>query len=167
MSTELFWIEGPWRGRLAISARPRGGDWLPDEIRAWRMAGVATVASLLEADEAAGLNLEQEREICETNGIEFLSLPIEDRNVPTSHAATRKFVDRLYRKLRGGGAVNVHCRQGIGRSGLIAASLLIEGGAAPDEAIRQVTAARGVAVPETAEQREWIDHFAAALERSR
>jgi hypothetical protein len=30
----LYWIEGPWTGRLAISARPRGWDWLQDDVAA-------------------------------------------------------------------------------------------------------------------------------------
>ena len=51
MSTELRWVEGPWKGKLAIAARPRGGDWLGDEIEAWRRLGIATVVSLLTPEE--------------------------------------------------------------------------------------------------------------------
>ena len=28
MSTRLYWADGPWSGKLALAARPRGGDWL-------------------------------------------------------------------------------------------------------------------------------------------
>ena len=52
MTPDLFWIVGPWRGRLAIAARPRGGDWLEDEITGWRLAGIDIVVSLLESHEA-------------------------------------------------------------------------------------------------------------------
>ena len=45
MHTELYWIPGPWLGRLAIMPRPRGGDWLEDEIRSWRMP--ASMSSFL------------------------------------------------------------------------------------------------------------------------
>ena len=31
MWTSLYWIDGPWKGKLALSGRPRGGDWLKDE----------------------------------------------------------------------------------------------------------------------------------------
>ena len=48
MSPDLYWIVGPWRGRLAIAARPRGGDWLDDELSGWRQAGIDVVVSLLE-----------------------------------------------------------------------------------------------------------------------
>jgi hypothetical protein len=32
MRAQLYWIEGPWAGHFAIVPRPRGGDWLEDEI---------------------------------------------------------------------------------------------------------------------------------------
>ena len=51
MKAELSIVDGPWPGRLAIVPRPRGGDWLEDEVRAWREAGVDIVVSALEADE--------------------------------------------------------------------------------------------------------------------
>jgi hypothetical protein len=60
MFTELFRVEGPWPGQLAISARPRGGDWLDEEIISWRRAGIDVIVSLLEPAEAADLNLGNE-----------------------------------------------------------------------------------------------------------
>ena len=43
MRTEIFWIDSMPAGRLGIAPRPRGGDWLDDEVEAWRAAGVACV----------------------------------------------------------------------------------------------------------------------------
>ena len=51
-------------------------------------------------------------------------------------------------------------RQGIGRSGLLAAALLVSSSVDPDAAIRRVSDARGLPVPETAQQKEWITKFA-------
>jgi protein-tyrosine phosphatase len=163
MTTELFWIDGPWPGRLAIALRPRGGDWLDEEIRGWRKAGINTVASLLTVEESADLGLDAERAACEANGVEFRSLPIVDRSVPRSHADTVEFLLELEGVLSRGSNVAVHCRQGIGRSGLIAAGLLIEAGLTPDEAVRGVSEARQLTVPETEEQRIWIDRLGASL----
>ena len=56
MHTELHWVEAPSFGRLAIAARPRGGDWLEDEIREWRDSGVDHVVSLLTPPEANDLD---------------------------------------------------------------------------------------------------------------
>jgi hypothetical protein len=60
MFTEIYGIVGPWPGHLAISARPRGGDWLDDELSGWRKAGIEVVVSLLEPGEAASLDLAHE-----------------------------------------------------------------------------------------------------------
>jgi hypothetical protein len=80
----LFWMVGPWRGRLAIAARPRGGDWLEDEIGGWRRAGVDVVVSLLESEEADQLELHDEPRATQAIGIRFISFPIPDRGVPAS-----------------------------------------------------------------------------------
>jgi hypothetical protein len=47
----LYWIDLAGRGRLAIAARPRAGDWLPDEVAGWRSEGVDVVISLLQPSE--------------------------------------------------------------------------------------------------------------------
>src|SRR5450631_3563636 len=84
MKPDLFWIPGPWRGRLAIASRPRGGDWLSDEAAGWRRVGVDVVVSLLERDEADQLKLAREGEAARLNGIDFISFPIPDRGVQAS-----------------------------------------------------------------------------------
>jgi protein-tyrosine phosphatase len=163
MFTELYWIDGPWPGRLAISARPRGGDWLEDEIRAWREAGLDVIVSLLTPDEIENLDLLQEAEISQQNGLAFLSLPIVDRSVPALDSNTVQLLEGIEAALDEGKRITVHCRQGIGRSGLIAASLLVARGTSPAVAVEQVEKARHVTIPETPEQRAWLDTFAATL----
>src|SRR5882672_1326245 len=116
MRTELYWIEGPWPGRLAIMPRPRGGDWLEDEVRSWRRSGVDVVVSLLTHDEIAELTLDDEEELCLTNGMKFLSFPITDRSVPMSKEATLELVTKLAEYLTDGKNIAIHCRQGIGRA---------------------------------------------------
>ena len=54
---------------------------------------------------------------------------------------TRKFVEQLLAFLIDGKNVGIHCRQGIGRSALIAASLLVLAGLAPDEALQRIQTA--------------------------
>lgn len=154
MRTELYWVHGTWPGRLAIMPRPRGGDWLEDEVRAWRDAGVDVVVSLLEREEVTDLDLTKEEELSRANRIEFLSLPIADRGVPKSREAVSELLTKLTAYLRAGKNVAVHCRQGIGRAALIAVSLLTRLGVDPETAIEHVGTARGRPVPETAEQRQ-------------
>ena len=83
----IYSIKGPWKGQLAIVPRPRGGDWLEDELRSW---------------EEGGLDL-------------------------------------------------------------IASSLLVLRGTDPEEALNRVATARGRAVPDTSEQRQWVNNFARYL----
>jgi protein-tyrosine phosphatase len=156
LATRLFRIDGPWPGHLAISPRPRGGDWLEDEIQGWQAFGINTVVSLLTPDEAEGLDLQQEEQLCRNNGLSFVSFPIVDRSVPASQLDAMRLVERLDNELRQGRSVLVHCRQGVGRAGLIAASLLVARGTRPEDAMKLVSDARQVPVPETLRQRIWI-----------
>lgn len=161
MLAELYWVDGFWPGKMALSARPRGGDWLEDEIASWRCSGVNIVVSLLTPDEEVELGLAAEAREARAQGLEFLSFPIPDRSVPDSESAVASTLDRLDRALSSGKNAVVHCRQGVGRTGLVAACLLVSKGLTPESAVARLSRARGVAVPETQEQRHWIDRYAA------
>lgn len=167
MHTELHWIGGPWRGRLAVAARPRGGDWIEDEIRAWRNAGVDVVVSLLTSQESADLDLEREGEACRAAGIEFISFPIEDRTFPQSDEAATGLVGKLASLLDRGHNAVAHCRQGIGRSSLIAIGTLLYEGSNLNAALAAVGRARGMEVPETPGQLHWLVHFESIRDRAR
>jgi len=62
---------------------------------------------------------------------------------------------RLRRLLRRGGKVVIHCRVGLGRSGMIAARLMVELGMTPSEAISRVRKARPGAI-QTSEQERHV-----------
>ena len=159
MNPDLFWIPGPWRGRLAMATRPRGGDWLEAEASGWRRAGLDLVISLLENEEAVQLELVREGEVAESNGIQFISFPIPDRGVPESISAALLLLRRITDALEQGKNVAVHCRQGIGRSASIAAGVLVTSGIGGEKAIEIVSTARGQTVPETPAQLRWIQHL--------
>ena len=163
MRTELYWIEGPWPGRLAIMPRPRGGDWLEDEIQSWRQAGVDIVLSLLEASEIAELGLSDEGKLCGLNGIEYCTFPIPDRDVPASRESSVELAMRMAELLADGKNLAVHCRQGIGRAALVAIAILIGSGIDRRTAVSRASAARGRPVPEMLEQHQWLANFAELL----
>jgi protein-tyrosine phosphatase len=145
---------------LAIMPRPRAGDWLEDEISSWRRAEIHTVVSLLEAQEVAELGLGDEPRLCSSHGIEFVSFPIPDRGVPTSFGALNKLVLQLVPKVKGGQMVAVHCRAGIGRSGVVAAGILLRSGVPFAQVFPALSRARGVTVPDTDAQAEWVQAYA-------
>lgn len=163
IGTKLYWVDGPWPGKVALAARPRGGDWLEEEIIAWRRNGVDVVVSLLTHEEEVDLDLANEASTARSQGIEYLSLPIPDRQVPYSETEVASILDALNSALKDAKNVVIHCRQGVGRSGLIAACLLATKGISTGSAVETVSLARGIPVPETREQRDWIDHYAAIL----
>jgi protein-tyrosine phosphatase len=121
------------------------------------------VVSLLESDEADQLGLLEESKVAEENGIRFISFPIPDRGVPASVKAAVSLMANIAGALEEGKNVAVHCRQGVGRSGLIAAAVLATSGINPEDAIKAVSFARGLAVPETSDQRVWVQRLASRL----
>ncbi len=159
--TKIFFLhELKHHGQLAITPRPRGDDWLEDEIISFRTQGIDIVVSALIASENSELHLEREEYYCTLHGIRYLSYPIEDRNVPGSHHSFTPLVDRLTLELVRGQNILIHCRQGIGRSSLIAAALLSRIHQRPvREIFDDITRCRGTSVPDTQEQIVWLEKW--------
>jgi protein-tyrosine phosphatase len=127
------------------------------------MSGVNAVVSLLEPEEIAELAISEEKSLCEANGISYLSFPIRDRNIPLSKRDALEFAQMLVNLLTEGLSVVIHCRQGIGRSTLIAACVLVLHGISADRAFDLIETSRGCSVPDTEEQRKWVVQFAEGL----
>ena len=159
MTPKLYWIPAV-PVRLAIMARPRGGEWLADEVKALGREGVDVVVSLLTPDEVAELGLSDEPVECAKVGIAFREFPIADRGVPESKDAFHAFAAQVLADLDAQRAVGIHCRAGIGRLALVAAGLLALRGIAVDQAFGLIAAARGCPVPDTAGQRAWAAELA-------
>ena len=153
-----FWIRREGL-RLAITPRPRGYDWLVGDIRLLKRAGVDVLVSALSPYETEDMGLLEESQCCQNYGLEFLSFPIEDRSVPTSFSEFDGLLNSLTDHLRKGKAVGVHCRAGIGRSSMIVACALLRDGLSVDSAFRAIQDARGCSVPDTAEQRQWVERY--------
>lgn len=163
MIAEVFWTKEKYPGQVALVSRPRGGEWLEDEIKSWARADLQFIVSLLEAEEIESFALESEAEICLANGIEFVSFPIRDRSVPKLNNEFLQLTKRLKNALLQGKNIGIHCRQSIGRAPLLAAVLMILFGTESNEAFRQLSIARGIEVPETTAQKEWAEKFAEEL----
>ncbi|MFJ5229050.1 tyrosine protein phosphatase [Kitasatospora sp. NPDC088391] len=156
MRPTLFTVERPGPGRLSTMARPRGGDWLAEELAGLAAAGVTDLVSALTPAENAELGLTAEAELARAAGLRFVALPIPDRTTPEP-AEVLPTIRELTERLRAGGHVVTHCRAGIGRSSLLAAAVLVLTGTDADTAWGLIGRARGLAVPDTPEQRAWTD----------
>lgn len=159
MRPTIYWIEAPEPRRLAVMPRPRGGDWLEDELKGLRSDGVDVLVSLLEPHEVAELDLTSEAPLCAASGLEFLSHPIPDRGVPASTVKAADFIRDLHRRVQEGKRTAVHCRAGIGRSGLVAAGVLVLQGLPLVETLKLLEKARGLPMPETPDQRRWLERL--------
>jgi len=159
MRPEVYWLDLPGSGRLAIMPRPRAGDWLDDEIAGWREQGIDVIVSLLEAEEIAELGLQREAVRCHDFGMEFVSFPIPDGGVPATQREAMALAEAIITRLKVGKGIGLHCRAGIDRSALIAACVLVLLGMAPEPAFDLIAKARRVKVPDTEGQREWVGMF--------
>ena len=134
-----------------------GDPWERDlglDMRAILDWGASTVVSLMEAHELPMLNVPGLGDAAEDAGLEWHHLPIPDVKVPDER------FERLWTysghvlrgKLRSGEKIVLHCRGGLGRTGMIAAGLAIELGVPPDEALRGVREARAGTVETRAQE---------------
>jgi hypothetical protein len=82
LQPDVDWVRELPGVRLALMPRPRGGEYLADEIDGWRRLVVQTVVSLLEPHEIRDLELASEESLCLAAQLQFISYPIPDRADP-------------------------------------------------------------------------------------
>ncbi len=150
--------------RLAFGPAPRGGRGLRPDVRAARDEGVDVLVSLLEAEEAQRMGRGDEWRYASAAGMRFVNLPIPDHSVPADTEAVQRLCEMLREELLAGRGVAIHCLAGIGRSSLVAACTLHALGLVPAEAFRRLHRARGLPVPDTDQQRRWVDAYARRCE---
>lgn len=137
--------------------RPRAlhDDLAHDDLATVKNAGIDTVISLLEPEEAKTLGLEGESAACEALGLTFLSYPIRDMHLPEAQDFTA-FGAQIADRLRDGAQIALHCRGSIGRSGMLACAVLGQLGYTAEAAIAHVSNQRGVSIPDTDTQAAFI-----------
>jgi protein-tyrosine phosphatase len=135
---------------------------LEDEIAGCRQAEIDVIVSLLTSDEMNELGLNKEGIVAYKLEIEFINYPIPDYGVPTSSATFARLIHRLGYLLSSGKSIAIHCRQGLGRSSVLAACLLNRFDIDVSDGFRQIRKARGASVPDTIEQRQWVTTFSAS-----
>lgn len=146
----------PERPGVIGLARHPGGD-LANAVGAIRAWGASAVVTLLPGEELALLGLAGLGPALRASGLDWLHLPILDMGTPDAafEEAFAEALPVLVGRLDRGERVLVHCRAGIGRTGAVAARLLVARGVAPSAAIALVRRVRPGAV-ETEQQERWV-----------
>ena len=158
------------RGRIGVTLAPGRNDqghfalWQRDlDADLARLRDVyrtGMLVSLVEDDELALIGIADLVERAQTLD-EVLRFPFADGGVPSSLDATAALVERIVERARDGRNVVIHCRGGLGRSGLVAACCLVALGHGAREAIAATRAARKGAIENLA-QEEFVGRFAGA-----
>lgn len=111
------------------------------DVREW---GADILVSLVQRTELELLRLDRLPVLAEETGLIWYHMPIPDFQAPdrTFEERWRDKGDVIREWLDHGGAVALHCLAGMGRTGTVAARVLIEFGVEPEAAIRRVREAR-------------------------
>ena len=144
------------KGVLSVMAKPVQGEYVEDEFEGFATLGINKIVCLLEDWEQKEVGLASEEELCGKNEIEFISFPIPDRGLPNTDSAL-KLATTLFDEIAAGKHIVIHCRAGIGRTGIIAGAVLLKSGKTSNEAIELISKARGVRIPDTEEQEKWLN----------
>ena len=163
MQAEMYKVGTIGKGFFAIMARPSLEENDPASVVNISRLDINLVVSLLEINEARTLGLDAEREQARALGMQFVSFPIPDMGIPTSVEEFASLSKMLLKQIDAGANLLVHCHAGIGRSGLLAAGILLHCNLNPQQAFAHVSKMRGVRVPETPEQEYWLINNHAAI----
>ena len=157
MYTKIYWVHDFTNGaKLGIMPRPRGDDWLEEEIIKLKKQNIGLWVSLLEQHEINELGLKKQPSLCSKHHLEYINFPIVDRHVPDKGAKIDSLIDQLCQKIQNGNSVVIHCRMGIGRSSIIAACILLKQGFKTEQILQKITSARGLKIPDTDAQIQWL-----------
>ncbi len=138
---------------------------LADDVRWLRGAyAIDTFALLIEDHELDMLGVPDLPRSMADAGIELIRFPIVDVSVPDDREAVRVLLDELRDRLVDGKHVVVACRGGRGRTGIVVACLLIDGGLDPETAITHTRAARPGTI-ETSRQEAFVRSWVASPQR--
>ncbi len=124
------------------------GDWSED-IPFLKRKGISFVMSLTEEP------LVQAQLIDE--GFGFHHFPIRDMDAPMPRTAYDA-IKILNDQTKAGNKVLIHCKGGVGRTGMIGACYLVSQGIPPDEAIQKVRSIHNAFI-QTRNQELFVGHF--------
>jgi protein-tyrosine phosphatase/nicotinamidase-related amidase len=159
----IDWLDEQWTspGHIGLTILPGRKDWdrdLATDLATIKEEDVNRVLCLVPQEELQHYGVDQLLSEYKEAGLLAYHLAIVDQKACSIEDMTTalRWVDD---GLNAGDRVLVHCVGGLGRSGMAAAAYLRTRGAAVEEAIEAVRAARSQRALETAVQEEFIQEF--------
>ena len=145
-------------GRCGVDSR--GRVWqrsIEADLQAIGRWGAAAVLSLVEAGEFSIYGVPDLGARVRASGMRWHHLPVPDMGVPPAQlfAPMQPQMRTVQDALARGERVLVHCAAGLGRTGTVAAALLVASGVEPQAAIARVREVRPGTL-ETAEQEAFV-----------
>lgn len=132
-------------GRLIFTPCPgtKGVD-LEASVAQLEQAGASAIVTLMPEDEMARFEVEALPSVCDQHGLEWFHLPVEDDKAPTVEFQQRweKQKGRINSILDDNGTLAIHCRGGSGRTGLMAAIILLGRGIPFEQVVSMVQGLR-------------------------
>lgn len=108
---------------------------LTSSVSTLKEAGASAVISMLSDTEIGMLEVSELGTTIQTQGLAWYQLPVEDDEAPSA-AFMNTFAQvkaELITRIEAGETIAIHCRGGSGRTGLMAAVLLLEAGESWDD----------------------------------
>lgn len=149
-------------GRLIFTPCPGTRDAsLNEALASLKAAGAQAIITLMPNAELTSNSAADLPAICAEHGLVWLHLPVADEHAPLADfdAAWDRHHDETLALLDADAALAIHCKGGSGRTGLIAARILIELGFDHETAVQQVQALRPKAIQHPAHV-GWLAQFA-------
>jgi len=148
-------------GRLIFTPCPGTRDTsVASALDTLQAAGAETLITLMPGEELRLNQADELPALCAGRHLEWFHLPVADEQVPLDDfdAAWAQSRARIHELLDQGRSIAIHCKGGSGRTGLIAARILIDGGLQRSDAVALVQALRPKAIQHPAHA-AWIEQF--------
>jgi len=145
-------IESPRRGNVQKNLRR--------DLVACQKWGASGIVTFNEHEELDGLGVGDLGHLYLESGFWWRQLPIIDMNVPDQSFEEAWAVEgkQIKASLVAGERVILHCLAGLGRTGMIAARLLVDMGMSPELAVAEVRKVRPRAI-QTENQEKYVHRF--------
>ncbi|MCK8044567.1 tyrosine-protein phosphatase [Shewanella sp. 1CM18E] len=135
---------------------------LTQSVSTLKQAGAVAVISTVTPEEMIKLDVPKLGDEIQAQGLSWFALPIEDDCAPAADfdAAFANAKQQILALIADKNTVAIHCRGGSGRTGLVAAILMLEQGAAWADVKSQIQALRPKALVVPAHIEYLAKHYA-------